>query len=71
MTRILVILVGIFGLSQFAEACAVCAPGTEESRFAFILTTVILSLVPLAMIGGGGYLVYKRYQSPESNHDEI
>lgn len=33
-------------------ACAVCGVGLEESRLAFILTTIFLSLLPLTMIGG-------------------
>ena len=35
-----------------AEACAVCGPGTEESRVAFILTTAFMTALPLALIGG-------------------
>jgi hypothetical protein len=34
-----------------AWACAVCGPGTEENRTAFILTTAFLTLLPLAVIG--------------------
>lgn len=33
-------------------ACAVCA-GSDESRDAFLGTTIFLSLFPLALIGGG------------------
>lgn len=35
-----------------AAACAVCAGGGEESRSAFIWTTVMLSVLPPAMVGG-------------------
>ena len=34
-------------------ACAVCTSGTEDSnRLAFILTTALLSFLPLLMVGG-------------------
>ena len=35
-----------------SHACAVCFSGSDESRLAFILTTVFLTFLPLAMIGG-------------------
>jgi hypothetical protein len=38
--------------------CAVCFDPNASSRMAFIVTTVFLSLLPLAMIGGG--LLYLR-----------
>lgn len=37
---------------EFAAACAVCGAGEEESRSAFIWTTVMLSVLPPAMVGG-------------------
>ena len=33
-------------------ACAVCFDPREENRFAFLATTIFLSLVPLGMVGG-------------------
>ena len=39
---------------ELAQACAVCTGGnSEESRSAFIWTTVFLSVLPLGAIGGG------------------
>lgn len=39
---------------RLAEACAVCSAGrTDESRLAFIWTTVFMSVLPLAAIGAG------------------
>ena len=48
--------------------CAVCFDPNESSRMAFILTTVFLSLFPLAMIGGG--LLYLRHRAIEIAAEE-
>lgn len=38
---------------RVAEACAVCfSGGSEETRTAFILTTIFLTALPLLLIGG-------------------
>lgn len=42
-----------------ALACAVCA-GSDESRQAFLGTTVFLSLTPLGLIGSGvGFVAWR------------
>ena len=48
-----------------AEACAVCGPGTEESRVAFILTTAFMTALPLALIGGIVYGLRRRLAEME------
>lgn len=35
-----------------AQACAVCGAAVERSKAAFLGTTILLSLLPLALIGG-------------------
>lgn len=35
-----------------AEACAVCFSGREEGRAAYLVTTLLLTLLPLGLIGG-------------------
>ena len=35
------------------HACAVCGAAVERSKAAFLGTTILLSLLPLALIGGG------------------
>ena len=35
-----------------ARACPVCFDANEENRWAFIVTTVLLSTLPLVMVGG-------------------
>lgn len=48
----LVVLALAFGLPAAAGACPVCIGPEQESRDAFVLTTVLLSVLPLGMIGG-------------------
>lgn len=43
-----------------AHACAVCFDPREENRFAFLATTVFLSLFPLSMVGGVGLWLRRR-----------
>jgi len=40
-------------------ACAVCGVATEASRKAFIYSTALLSVVPLAAIGGFVYYLFR------------
>ncbi|KOR32506.1 hypothetical protein TI05_06855 [Achromatium sp. WMS3] len=45
-------------IANDAWSCAVCGVALEASRLAFIYSTAILSLIPLAMIGGLIYYLY-------------
>ncbi|MDQ8179039.1 hypothetical protein [Pelagicoccus sp. SDUM812005] len=49
-----------FALAASAEACSVCAVGKEEARVAYYATTAILSFLPLMMIGGLVYFLFKK-----------
>ena len=40
---------------RLALACPTCFNSTADNRLAFIVTTIFLSLMPLAFIGGGIY----------------
>ena len=44
-----------------AEACAVCFSAADQNRAAFLVTTIVLSLLPLGLIGGG--LLWLRRQA--------
>lgn len=43
-----------------ALACAVCGAAAERNRMAFLGTTVLLSLLPLAMMAGGLWWIARR-----------
>jgi hypothetical protein len=43
-----------------ADACAVCFSGRDETRAAFLATTLGLSALPLAMIGGLAFWLRRR-----------
>ena len=49
-----------------ASACSVCYVGAEESRKAFLLTTVLLSLLPLGMVGTFAWWFWRRVQDAEA-----
>ncbi len=49
-----------------AEACAVCFSGREGSRVAFIVTTAILTVLPLALIGGFVFWLRRRAREQSS-----
>lgn len=56
----------VWGASGTVQACPVCfQPKNENNRYAFIATTVLLSLLPLAMIGGGILILRRKYQEAE------
>lgn len=45
-----------------AAACSVCYVGAEESRKAFLLTTLLLSMLPLAMFGSLFWWFRRRFR---------
>ena len=53
---------------RVAQACAVCSSGREdEVQFAFIATTVFLSVLPLGMLGGAVWWLRKRLRELEAS----
>ena len=48
-------------LPRIAPACSVCFSGRDETRTAYVLTTVLLSLLPPGLIGG--FLLWMRARS--------
>lgn len=57
---------------ELAAACAVCGAGGDEdgSRVAYITTTVILSALPLSLLGGFALWIRRlhRQQARKSPH---
>jgi hypothetical protein len=54
--------VGLLG-PGVASACAVCMGGTADNRIEFILTTALLTFLPLGLIGSIVYGLRRRYLS--------
>lgn len=50
------------GIPETAHACAVCFDANGEVRMAFILTTVFLTMLPLAVVGGTGLWLRRRHR---------
>ena len=55
----------VFGLGFAGDAlaCAVCGFGAGESQNAFLLTTGLLTFVPLMFIGGVVFYLWRRHKS--------
>jgi len=55
-------------LPDTAHACAVCFDPRAENRFAFLATTVFLTVFPLSMVGGVGLWLRKRARELQGEH---
>ena len=51
--RIAIPLAAVGLLPHVALACAVCGGGNPANRFAFFVSTTVLSLLPLGLFGSG------------------
>jgi len=58
-------------LPSVASACAVCTAGRdEENAFAFLMTTIFMSVKPLAAVGTLIYVLWRRIQKLEAEREE-
>jgi zinc transporter ZupT len=56
-------LASVIASSQQAWACAVCGAGNNDRiEKTLLFSTAVLSFVPLLLIGGIGYYIYRRFQ---------
>ena len=62
--KLLTVLTYFTGFPSILKACAVCFSGTEETLGAFYLTTLILIILPIAMIISVVLWLYKKKSSP-------
>jgi len=53
-------------LPRLALACPVCMAADARRSNAYIATTVMLSLLPLAAIGGMAWLIWRRSATPSA-----
>ena len=56
----LLVLLLLALMPDTAYACPVCFDPRDENRFAFLATTIFMSLFPLSIIGGMGLWLRKR-----------
>lgn len=63
--RFAAVCLSAFAFVASTEACSVCAVGKEEARVAYYATTAILSFLPLIMIGGIVYYLFKKTREGE------
>jgi hypothetical protein len=49
-----------------AWACTVCGVGQEGTEWAYVAMTAVLSLLPLALLGGIATWLYRRATAAES-----
>ena len=70
--RIAALAVALLGAApRAAEACSACTVGRDdETRFAFLATTVFLSVLPLAMVGGLLWWLRRRARALEARRAE-
>ncbi len=54
MKQLLLVLTAAWVLlsPELASACAVCFDPNEESKASFLIMTIVMSLLPLGLIGG-------------------
>ena len=69
MTSRILFLVSI-ALPRIASACAVCFSGRDETRLAYVLTTVLLTALPLALLGGFLWWLRRRARALECETQE-
>jgi len=62
--KVFTVLTYFTGFPSILKACAVCFSGTEETLWAFYLTTLILIILPIAMIVSVVLWLYKKKSSP-------
>jgi hypothetical protein len=63
-TALLVLALLIAATPEVALACSVCSGGeTERVQQAFLAATLFMTALPLTMIAGFGYVLWRRLRS--------
>jgi hypothetical protein len=50
----------VLGVPDVSHACSVCFSATDENRVAFLVTTILLTALPLVMIGSTIFWLWRR-----------
>lgn len=65
-----VVTTAILMMPRIAAACSVCTAGRdEENQTAFLLSTLFMSILPLAAIGSIIFFIYRRIQKVEAEQE--
>ena len=60
------VVFALVGAPRLALACAVCSAGREdENQTAFLISTIFMSLLPLAALGTLVFVLWRRFQKLE------
>jgi len=51
----------VFLIPAVSRACSACAPGDPKTAGVYLTMTVIMSALPMLLVGGIGYWVYRRH----------
>lgn len=65
-----ILTLGLFLVPHVAWACAVCFDSEDDNRQAFIDTTVLLTVLPLSVLGLFAWLVVRRIRQVEAKRQE-
>ena len=66
----MVVAWAVLATPALARACAVCTAGKdEENAFAFLMTTIFMSIMPLAAIGTLVFVLYRRMRKLEAESE--
>ncbi len=64
MPIFLLVLLAFVFLSDAAQACAVCAAGEDDrSRDSYIVATIVMSVLPVSLVGGFVFYVRRRLRA--------
>ncbi len=66
LTAAVFALAVVLGVPEIAHACTSCFSGNEANRIAYIVTFVILTVLPLACVGGVVYWYVKKVAAAEA-----
>ena len=64
--RLLTAIGGLLFFASDASACAVCFTGETDSLWAYYVTAILLTCLPLAMIGGASYWLIRRCRAVDA-----
>ncbi len=66
MKKTLLAVTVLVALPALAVACPVCGVATEDNKMAYLAMTIMMSLLPLAGMGGVAWWVWRRSRALDS-----